>query len=492
MSETVGRPESLVSSDTESIAKEHTWPRGLRPNLCLIGCFFLMFNSWGLVNSYGSFASYYKEHLLANRDILLINLIGSTQGCFLLLFSVIVGRILDAGHIRKVTALGAILVPLGLFLLSVVNGKAADDGSEPGQGNYFLIWLTQGLVMGLGMTCFYVTSSQVVATWFIHRKSLAIGIVASGSSISGLIYPIMVKYLIGIQGFNVGVRYTALLTVVTSLFAFLVVQPSPMHQFRKPPQGWSSLSVWIDIRAMRNPTFVWYMASTCFMFFGFFAVFFSIEEWAASKGFALKKSPTLPALPDEQPKDSIRTFWLLSIANACSTLGRLASAYLADVLGALSIHLAFTAAGALLCLCLWTLARTFAAAIAFAVLFGTVSGAIIALPAAGIAEILGPTREAQARLGQWVGMVFSAAAAFTLTGPVVAGHLVSRYGSWLAVQLWAGLCLTVASVCMVVSRVCMARQRRRGDMHEKGLSQATTEEMVQEVVGGNDASEDGR
>ncbi|KAL9090516.1 MAG: hypothetical protein Q9165_005277 [Trypethelium subeluteriae] len=375
MSETVGRPESLISSDTESIPKEHTWPRGLRPNL-------------------------------------------------------------------KVTALGTVLVPLGLFLLSVVNGKAADDGSEPGQ--------------------------------------------------AGLIYPVMVKYLIGIQGFNADVRYTALSTVATSIFAFLVVQPSPAHQFRKPPQGWTSLSTWIDVDAMRNPTFVWYMVSISFMFFGFFAVFFSLEEWAAVKGFGLKKSPTLPALPSEQPKDAIRTFWLLSIANACSTLGRLASAYLADALGALSIHLVFTASGSLLCLCLWTLARTFAAAIAFAVLFGAVSGAIIALPAAGVAEILGPTREAQAKLGQWTGMVFSASAAFTLTGPVVAGHLVSRYGSWLAVQLWAGLCLAVASLCMVGSRVCMARQRKRADTDEKRLSQATTEERVEEVVDGNDATEDGR
>lgn len=114
-----------------------------------------MFNSWGLVNAYGTYASYYKEHLLPGQDLLLWNLVGSSESFIVLALSGVVGRLLDAGHARFLIAFGAVFVTLGEFLLSVVNG----DGGQ-GQGNYGLIWLTQGLIVGLGMACFFVSSSQ--------------------------------------------------------------------------------------------------------------------------------------------------------------------------------------------------------------------------------------------------------------------------------------------------------------------------------------------
>jgi MCP family monocarboxylic acid transporter-like MFS transporter 10 len=46
-------------------------------------------------------------------------------------------------------------VILGQFMLSVSVG-----GGGYGEGNYGLIWLTQGLITGLGMAFFFVTSSQ--------------------------------------------------------------------------------------------------------------------------------------------------------------------------------------------------------------------------------------------------------------------------------------------------------------------------------------------
>ena len=121
---------------------------------------------------------------------MLLNLVGSTQSFVVLILSAVVGRFLDAGHIRELLIIGTIFVSLGSFLLSIVNKQGLYD-----QGNYSLIWLTQGLVSGLGMACFFVSSSQgkqenipdmsstnmgdiVVATWFKAKKGLAIGTVA--------------------------------------------------------------------------------------------------------------------------------------------------------------------------------------------------------------------------------------------------------------------------------------------------------------------------
>lgn len=114
-----------------------------------------MFNSWGIVNAYGTYASYYMQHLLPGRDILLFNLVGSTQSFVVLLLSAVVGRFLDAGYHTTLIVIGSVLVTIGSFLISVVNGDGGYD-----QGNYGLTWLTQGLITGLGMACFFVTSSQ--------------------------------------------------------------------------------------------------------------------------------------------------------------------------------------------------------------------------------------------------------------------------------------------------------------------------------------------
>jgi MCP family monocarboxylic acid transporter-like MFS transporter 10 len=83
---------------------------------------------------------------------MLSNLIGSTQCFVVLFFSFIVGRLLDANHSRKLILAGAVIITIGMFMLSVSNGDGGVD-----QGNYGLTWLTQGLVTGLGMACFFVT-----------------------------------------------------------------------------------------------------------------------------------------------------------------------------------------------------------------------------------------------------------------------------------------------------------------------------------------------
>lgn len=186
---------AVASTRTVSVDdNEPTWPKNWSAYIALWGCWCLMFNSWGLVNTYGTFASFYKEHLLASRDLLLIGLIGSTECFMVLALSFATGRLLDAGYARYLLGAGVTLNTIGAFMLSLSSGDGAYN-----QGNYLAIWATQGLVQGLGMACFFVASSQskcslnvhiykvltiiVVSTHFPKRKSTAIGIVATGASI---------------------------------------------------------------------------------------------------------------------------------------------------------------------------------------------------------------------------------------------------------------------------------------------------------------------
>lgn len=121
-----------------------------------------MFNSWGLVNAYGTFASYYSIGHLEGQSQILLNLVGSTESFIVLLFAFVAGRLLDAGHARKLIFVGAGLVTGGMFALS---------GARVGK--YGEIWAAQGLTVGLGMACFFVSSSQGMllrAAFCMHMK----------------------------------------------------------------------------------------------------------------------------------------------------------------------------------------------------------------------------------------------------------------------------------------------------------------------------------
>ncbi|KAH4190010.1 hypothetical protein HBI26_110090 [Parastagonospora nodorum] len=441
-----------MSQTSLQSGSEPDWPRSWRAYTCLLGCFFLMFNSWGLVNAYGTWSSYYVGHSLLGTDQLKLNLIGSTQSFLVLLLSNPVGRLLDAGYSRHVIGFGSICVPLGLFLLSVVH--PSDIGAL---ANFGSIWGLQGLMVGLGMAPFFVSSSQVASTWFPKRRGLAVGYVACGASVAGVIYPTMLRYLILSLGFNNAVRCVAGLTSITCIFSFIFAAPNPDHDHHEP-KTWMAKRTWFDTDVKTNRSFWWFTAAVAFMFFGFYPVFFNIEEWASVQGYGTRDGVG-SITPTEETNQPIETFWLLTIMNGASTLGRLLLAHFSDRVGALNMHSAAQIICSILVLVMWPLAKSENAAIGFCVIFGLFSGTVIGCPPASIANILNCTYTkvgelgfAKKKLGHWTGMMYSFAAIPALTGPVIAGHLITTYNTYLTLQMWSGFCLFISFICMVVAR----------------------------------------
>src|SRR6266480_4915290 len=153
-------------------------------------------------------------------------------------------------------------------------------------------------------------------------------------------------------------------------------------------------------------------------------------QWAAVSGFGkIDKSPaeiTFAAKTNETevPNDAIRTWYLLSIMNGCSTIGRLSSAWVSDYWGALNVHAGVTFIASLLVLLLWTLANSTEAAVAFVAIFGTISGAVVSMPAASIAYILGPRRRDRSKL--WPHGIISYGPAVEWYVPVLVRDMYDR------------------------------------------------------------------
>lgn len=147
------------------------------------------------------------------------------------------------------------------------------------------------------------------------------------------------------------------------------------------------------------------------------------------------------------------------IMNGASTAGRMLLAHFSDWVGALNMHIGSQFVASILTLILWSQAGSQTDAIAFCVVFGIFSGMVIGLPPASIGHILSRSytepdniQFAKKKLGHWTGMMYTFAAIPALTGPVIAGHLITKYDSYITVQMWSGTNLMLSCFCMVISR----------------------------------------
>lgn len=150
----------------------------------------------GLIMSFGTFFRYYDEHLLLGATDTTIGLIGGIQAFIILLLSFVVGRLLDAKLHRVIVGVGGVLTSLGYFCLSFTSLRGPEN-----QANYGLIILTQSIIAGVGMSCFFTHSSHcaiqvrkepargniseadIFVEWFPHHKYFAVGITSAGAAV---------------------------------------------------------------------------------------------------------------------------------------------------------------------------------------------------------------------------------------------------------------------------------------------------------------------
>lgn len=173
------------------------WTQALMAHLVVV-------NTWGTINSFGIFQTFYRDYL--SRPASDISWIGSMQVFFLFVVGVFTGRLTDAGYFRTVFGIGSALVVLGSLTASFAT-------------EYWQLFLSQGLCIGLGMGGLFCPVMAVLSTYFKRRRNLAIGIAISGSATGGMIYPIMARQLLPKIGFGWTMRVMALVQLVTLLVA---------------------------------------------------------------------------------------------------------------------------------------------------------------------------------------------------------------------------------------------------------------------------------
>lgn len=115
--------------------------------------------------------------------------IGSIFMASPLLSGPIASYLTDRYGCRKMTIVGSITAAIG-FLLSAVS-----DSME-------MLFVTFGIIAGVGLSLCYVAAVVIVAYYFDKRRSFATGISVCGSGIGTFIFPPIIQYLISEYGWR--------------------------------------------------------------------------------------------------------------------------------------------------------------------------------------------------------------------------------------------------------------------------------------------------
>ena len=249
--------------------------------------------------------------------------------------------------------IGSIMALLGLFLTSLCT-------------QYYQFFLAQAMLFGFGVAALFLPGFATVALYFTKHRALALGITIGGSSIGGVVWPIALRRMLVEIGFPWTMRTAAFIMLPLYAFGCMTVRP-PING--KKPGGPKPKP---NMNSMKTPAFGLLAVFMFLTSMGLFIPFFYITSYSVSIG-----------------KDPDISFYLVSIMNGVSLIGRILPGILADRYGAFNMISLATLFSGIVCCCM-TSATTVAGLVAISAAYGLASGAILSLQGACSTKLVGP------------------------------------------------------------------------------------------------------
>ncbi len=212
-----------------------------------------------------------------------------------------------------------------------------------------------GVLGGVGTSLIFTPAISAIGHFFLVGRGTATGLAATGGSIGGVVFPLMLQALFPRVGFAWATRVMALIFLVLLLVANLLIRSR-----LAPTKGSSVLP---DFTIFRDPTFALTTAGVFFIEWGLFVPLSYIPSYALANGV----------------NDSF-AYQLLAVVNAGSFFGRWIPGYIADVLGRFNTMILAVALCLITTFALWLPAgENVGMMCAYAVIFGFASGSNISL-----------------------------------------------------------------------------------------------------------------
>lgn len=328
--------------------------------------------------------------------------------------------------------IGCFLQILGFMMLSLAD-------------QYYQIVLAQGICYGLGAGLVFVPGLSFVVNSFKKMRGVAVGIAASGSSVGGIIFPILFIHIQPRIGFAWTCRVFAFVQMGLCIIALSILYRAPVKK-SKPRK----LFEW---QAFKSSAFsVFELVNFC-QFLAYWIPLFFIPTYARTK----------VGLSDDFG------VYLTVIINAASAFGRILPAFLFNRFGASTLVLAAIVGTTILLFGWIGITSSVAGFVIWCILFGLISGIFISGNPVVIAHpVISPSLDV---IGTRTGIQFFAGGIGALIGNPIAGVLAHpERKDFLNAQIFAGCIMAVGAVGMTWVTICIRRYNKAQISAEKGLA----------------------
>jgi MFS family permease len=139
------------------------------------------------------------------------------------------------------------------------------------------LYLSQGVLFGLGASCMYVAVMAVTPQWFTKNRGLALGIVAGGSGMGGLILPFIITPINRELGSGWSYRIVGFICLVCNIIACIFVK-----ERKKRTKTKKKLSEILQLDVLKNVNFLIFGIGSDVAVFGYFIPFFFVPGKSAS------------------------------------------------------------------------------------------------------------------------------------------------------------------------------------------------------------------
>ena len=308
------------------------------------------------------------------------------------------GMLADRWGPRLVCMTGMVFIAMGLFLTSLAQSLAT-------------VYLSYGLLVGLGIALVYTPSIACVQPWFNKRRGLASGIASSGVGAGTLILPVVVSYLLTEINWREALQMMSAGVLLFGLSAGFLLKRAP-HLNGNISSQLPGLTL---SAALKTPSFKWLYMGTLLGAPVMFVPFAHISAAARDAG-----------VPDAQ------AVGLVGLIGIGSLVGRFAIGWLADRIGRIKTLMLMQCLMGLSYL-VWAGAQERWMFAVFALWFGLSYGSIVSLLPAICMDLFGGRA-----VSAIIGTLYTGAALGNLLGPVLAGQVFDMTQSY-ALVIWITL-----------------------------------------------------
>ncbi|OHE95006.1 riboflavin transporter MCH5 [Colletotrichum orchidophilum] len=281
--------------------------------ICVLGSFLFLMPSFGFMQSSGAIQSFLLENQLRDYSARDVGWITGVYSFLTMLLGIQAGPLMDVYGPKLLGPLAAGLIVLMFLLLA-----------ECATLWQFILCL--GVLGGIGNAIATTVGIAVIGKLFNRRKGLALGLALSGSSTGGIIFPLALRQMFPMWGWEWSMRAIGFLTILIMVLGIICLLPfTSLHTALESDgvsAGRNRKKAVMDFSAFSSVPFSLICGAIALLEFVIFGATAILPTLVALSGFPMEHG-----------------FNMLAILNGLSSLGRILPGLVGDRLGHYNILL---------------------------------------------------------------------------------------------------------------------------------------------------------